>query len=44
MVARNCHCGIIRGPQEHDGHRLVTEWDQGQQGEHNLLIWEEEER
>lgn len=37
-----CSCDVIRGPQEHDGRRLITEWDQGQQGEYNLLIWEEE--
>ena len=38
----DCHCGIIRGPQEHDGRKLITAWDQGQQGGYNLLIWEED--
>lgn len=40
----DCSCGVIRGPQEHNGRKLVTEWDQNQRGGYNLLIWEEEER
>ena len=38
-----CSCDVIRGPQEHDGRKLITEWEQTQQGEHNLRIWEEED-
>jgi hypothetical protein len=38
----DCRCGIIRGPQEHDGRKLITGWEQTQQGEHNLHIWEED--
>jgi len=36
----DCSCGVIRGPQSHDGKALVTDWDQGQQGSYRIMIWE----